>query len=208
MKPKLLSAVLTCVCLGAISAAASPFSASVGYGIAKVEGGEVNAPYLAPYTLSDDTTYLRFAVSCDVSHTFALEASYYLFQNIDAEMSWGGGPPPFPSYSPSTLLAWEIRTLALGPTFTWTPSDKIYLRAGVACTLTTSDTSLYAGRYGSFHEESDNVAGFEGHLTFDYAFTDRFALGANLATIAFGTEMATTSKVTALTGDIRLLYRF
>lgn len=208
MNPKLLTVGVVFACLGAAEALASPFSGSIGYGVAQVEGGEVNAPYLAPYTLSNDTTYLRFAVACDVSHYFALEASYYFFQNIDAAMSLDSAPPPFPNFIPATLLAWEIRTLALGPTFTWTPSAKVHVRAGVAITLTTSDTSLYAGRYGGFHEESDNVNGYEGHLILDYDITERFSAGINVAYIEFGTEMATTDEVTSLCGDIRLAYRF
>lgn len=208
MKPLLLAGSLAVSCLGATALAAAPFSASVGYGVAKFEGGEVNAPYLAPYTLSDDTTYLRLTMACDFSKAFAVEASYYFFQNIDTEMADDGAPPPFPGFRPSSLLAWEVNTLALGPTFTWSPAERWTLRAGGAVTLTNSHMSLYGGRYGSDSEDSDGVVGVEGHITGDYQFSESFSAGLNISYISFGTEMGTSGDVTSLMGDVRLSLRW
>ena len=204
---KTLPACLLLGLLAAASAAASDLSFTVGYGTARLGGGQTSASFLATKEMQGDVRCLRLSLSWSLSDRIGLEGSYFAFSDLTTvhPVDYSHG---IPFAIPNNRFRREAQAFALAPTVTLASVDPWTVKAGVGWVFSDLRTTAGGGQEGGHGLDSHGNSGYLGLVDVSYAFTPHLAAGASVRYLDFGQSMVSSRRLTSRQADLFVAWHF
>jgi opacity protein-like surface antigen len=204
---KTIPASLLLALLAAASAAASDLSFTVGYGSARLDGGQTSASFLETKETQGNVCYFRLSLGHDFTDRVGVDGSFLVYSDLTTihQNDYSRG---IPFAIPNNRFRRSVRALALGPTIALLPAKPLTVTAGVSWVFSELRTTLDGGQEGVRTLESHGNSGYAVSLEASYAFTPRLAAGASCRYVDFGERMASSSRLTSRQADLFVALRF
>lgn len=203
---KILPVSLTLVLCATASAAASDFSLAIGYGTARLKGGQTTGQFLEPKETHGDVLYSHLSLDYAFTDRVGFDTSYFTYSDLTTvhlhDYSQG-----LPLVVPNNRFRRSVRALSIGPTVTLSRTGPWLVRAGVGWVWSDLKTRLDGGEQGVQNLTSRGRSGYTMSLDATYAFSPRFATGISARYVDFGGRMVSSSRMTALQADVLLALR-
>jgi opacity protein-like surface antigen len=203
---KTLPACLLIGLLAAASAAAADLSFTVGYGSARLDGGQASRIALLPKDVAGSVSVLRLSLDYALTDQLGVEGSYLSFSDLTTVHALD--PDVMTTVAPNNRFRREVQALTLGPTITWRPADDWRVKAGASLVFSDSRTTVDGGGEGVQKYESTGNLGWLAAIEASYALTPQWSVGVSARYIDFGRKIVSSSALVAQQADLFVTLHF
>ncbi len=192
--------------LAAASAAASDLSFTLGYGSARLDGGQASRVTLLPKNVEGSVNVLRLSLDYDLTSRIGIEGSYLAFSDLVTVHAVD--PGIMTTVAPNNRYRRELQAFAVGPTLALLSADPWTVKAGLGWVFSDSRTTLDGGGEGVQRFRSNGSSGYMGSLDISYAFTPHLAAGVSCRLVNFGTRVVSSDHLVSQQTDLFVALRF
>jgi len=182
------------------------WSFSLGYGSARLDGGQISRVALLPKDAAGNVGVLRLSLGHDFSPTFGLEASYLNFAEFATTLAVDPNVPT--TVAPNTRFRCKAQAVALGPVVTWLPAEDWQVRFGAGMVISDLTETFDGGGEGTQIYKTSGNPGWYGSVGAGYALAKALSVGGSLRYFDFNRKIFSSSSLTALQVDVFLALHF